>query len=117
MLEIASCNSLLAASLRVFGAAGAIGAFTVADTDGLSSSGYGVNYGNSYIQTVTWDGGGVHAEGFLTYSQSTDPANPHFKDFTQAYSQKHWYRFPFHDAEIAAAQESVMELIGTPASP
>ncbi len=104
-------------SIPIFGAAGAIGAFTVADTDGLSSSGYGVNYGNSYIQTVTWDGGGVHAEGFLTYSQSTDPANPHFKDFTQAYSQKHWYRFPFHDAEIAAAQESVMELIGTPASP
>jgi len=102
------------ASIPIFGAEGAIGAFTVADTDGLSSSGYGVNYGNSYIQTVTWEDGGVHAEGFLTYSQSTDPANPHYKDFTQAYSQKQWYRFPFHDGEIAAAKESVVELTGTP---
>ena len=61
---------------------------------------------------MTWDTDGVHAEGFLTYSQSTDPASPHFADFTEAYSQKRWHRFPFHPDEIAAAQESQITLEG-----
>lgn len=103
------------ARIPIFGAEGSIGAFTVADTEGLGPPGYGVDYGNSYIQTVTWENGRVHAEGFLTYSESTDPANPHFSDFTQAYSQKRWHRFPFRDAEIAAARISTIALSGTPA--
>jgi len=78
------------------------GAFAIADAPGISQSGYDVSYGNSYIQTVTWDEDGVHAEAFVTYSQSTDPANPHFSDFTQAYSRKQWQRFPFRPAEIEA---------------
>ncbi|MDR3419271.1 MAG: penicillin acylase family protein [Nevskia sp.] len=86
------------------------GIFTTAAADSLTQDGYDIDFGNSYIQTVTWDGGGVHAEGFLTYSESTDPASPHYSDFTQAYSAKQWYRFPFHDAEIAAAQESQIVL-------
>jgi acyl-homoserine-lactone acylase len=52
----------------------------------------------------------VRAEGFLTYSQSTDPANPHYADFTRAYSQKAWYRFPFRAEEIEAQMESRIEL-------
>ena len=99
------------ASIPIFGGIGdPVGIFTTAYADALTSSGYNVDFGNSYIQTVTWDSGGVHAEGFLTYSQSTDPANPHYADFTQAYSQKQWYRFPFHAAEVAAAAQSTIEL-------
>lgn len=64
-------------------------------------------YGNSYIQTVTWepDGSGFRprAEGFITYSQSTDPASPHFVDFTHEYSAKRWHRFPFEQDEVLAA--------------
>jgi len=99
------------ATIPIFGGIGdPVGIFTTAYADALTSSGYNINFGNSYIQTVTWDSGGVHAEGFLTYSQSTDPANPHYADFTQAYSQKQWYRFPFHAAEVAAAAQSTIEL-------
>ncbi|WP_028080929.1 penicillin acylase family protein [Solimonas soli] len=94
----------------VFGSEGSIGAFTVADSDGLTSSGYQVNYGNSYIQAVTWEGGKVHAEGFVTYSESTDPANPHFSDFTQRYTQKQWLRLPFSSDEIAADRQSSVDL-------
>ena len=109
-------------TLILSGIAGAaIGAFTIAeyserelDPDTLGPEGYRIDFGNSYIQVVTWDSGGVHAEGFLTYSQSTDPANPHYADFTEAYSQKRWYRFPFHPSEIAAEQESRITLTGTP---
>jgi acyl-homoserine-lactone acylase len=96
-----------------------IGAFTVADTTDDSSRSqivdghYPVTFGNSYIQAVTWDAAtGVHAEGFLTHSESTDPANPHFDDFTRAYSAQRWAKFPFRPDEIAAAQRSVRVLSG-----
>jgi acyl-homoserine-lactone acylase len=108
------------ATIPIFGAGGSIGAFTIAEDseqelapDTLGPEGYRINFGNSYIQVVTWDNDGVHAEGFLTYSQSTDPASPHYADFTEAYSQKHWHRFPFYPSEIAAAQESQITLTGT----
>ncbi|MFI4980818.1 MAG: penicillin acylase family protein [Nevskiales bacterium] len=99
--------------IPVFGGIGdPVGIFTTAYADALTKDGYDINFGNSYIQTVTWDSGGVHAEGFITYSESSDPANPHYSDYTQAYSQKQWYRFPFHDSEIQADKESETTLTG-----
>ena len=80
------------------------GAFTIADSLPLSTRGYEVSYGNSYIHTVTWGDEGVRAEGFVSYSQSTDPASPHFADFTREYGAKRWHRFPFTPAEIEAAK-------------
>jgi acyl-homoserine-lactone acylase len=113
-IQQSGVNTAGGAKIPVFGGIGdPVGIFTTAYADALTADGYDINFGNSYIQTVTWDSGGVHAEGFLTYSQSTDPANPHFADFTQAYSQKQWYRFPFHDAEVQAAKESQIELTGS----
>jgi acyl-homoserine-lactone acylase len=100
--------------IPVFGGQFFEGAFTIADAPALNASGYDVAYGNSYIQTVTWDTGGatpkVHAEAFLTYSQSTDPANPHFADYTREYSAKRWKRLPFTAEEIAADKISEMQL-------
>jgi acyl-homoserine-lactone acylase len=89
--------------IPIFGGQFYEGAFTIADSARLSNRGFEVSYGNSYIHTVTWDENGrVHAEGFVTYSQSTDPANPHFADFTREYSAKRWHKFPFTPEEIAA---------------
>jgi acyl-homoserine-lactone acylase len=94
--------------IPIFGGEGSEGAFTIM-SGGNITDGYRVNFGNSYIQTVTWDsnnpaGANPIAEGFITYSQSTDPASPNFSNFTSAYSAKQWQRFPFSDAEIAAQQ-------------
>ena len=86
----------------VFGGDFFEGAFTIASSDALTGTGYDVSYGNSYIQTVTWDSGGVKAEGFVTYSQSTDPANPHFSDYTREYSAKRWHQLPFKASDIEA---------------
>jgi acyl-homoserine-lactone acylase len=82
--------------------------------------GYRITYGNSYIQAVTWEPDGLdglgaprfkpHAEGFITYSESTDPANPHWSDFTRAYSAKQWQRLPFTPEEIAAQRISSVRL-------
>lgn len=91
--------------IPVFGGEGFEGAFTIASSRGsdFTDAGYPVRYGNSYIQTVTWDEAGQPvAEGFVTYSQSTDPASPYFRDMTEQYARKQWIRFPFSEADIQA---------------
>jgi acyl-homoserine-lactone acylase len=103
--------------IEIFGGEGFEGAFTIANSGTITTDGYKVMYGNSYIQTVTWapDGDGFRpvAEGFVTYSQSTDPASPHYADFTREYSAKRWYRFPFRPAEIEEKKISRIRLLGT----
>ncbi|MCQ8895680.1 penicillin acylase family protein [Limnobacter humi] len=90
--------------IPIFGGTSPEGAFTVVSVDSrLSKAGYNVVYGNSYIQAVTWrDDGTPKADAMLTYSISTDPANPHYDDYTKAYSQKQWLTLPFTPAEIQA---------------
>ncbi|TXH04772.1 MAG: hypothetical protein E6R07_06660 [Nevskiaceae bacterium] len=98
-------------SIPIFGGEDFEGAFTVVDgTNKLDADGYRVPYGNSYIQAVTWDANGVVADAFVTYSESTDPANPHFSDYTKEYSAKRWHRLPFHAADVQAQQISQQHL-------
>lgn len=98
-------------SIPIFGGEDFEGAFTVVDgTNKLDADGYRVPYGNSYIQAVTWDSKGVVAEGFITYSESTDPANPHFSDYTKQYSAKNWHRFPYHAADVKADKISQIRI-------
>lgn len=62
-----------------------------------------VNYGNSYMQVVGFlPDGNVDANTFVTYSQSVDPASPHFDDYSRRYAGKDWLRAAFTEAEIAA---------------
>ncbi|HEU5008341.1 MAG TPA: penicillin acylase family protein [Jatrophihabitantaceae bacterium] len=60
--------------------------------------------GSSYVQVVTWnDGPCPNARTILTYSESTDPTNPHYADQTALFSQKRWVRDRFCAASIAEA--------------
>lgn len=68
-------------------------------TDGL---GYIPFHGSSYMQVVTFDAHGPVADGLLSYSQSTDPASPHYADQTWLYSRKQWNRLPFSESDIRA---------------
>jgi acyl-homoserine-lactone acylase len=68
-------------------------------TDGL---GYIPFHGSSYMQVVTFDANGPVADGLLSYSQSTDPASPHYADQTWLFSRKQWNHLPFSDADIAS---------------
>jgi acyl-homoserine-lactone acylase len=100
-------SGVQASATPIFGGTSPEGAFTIVSTEPsrLNSEGYKVTYGNSYIQAVTWDANGKpQADAMLTYSLSTDPANPHFDDYTKAYSQKNWARLPYTDAQIQAAK-------------
>ena len=47
------------------------------------------------------------------YTESTDPGNPHFADYTRAYSAKNWLTLPFTPAQIEASKiEPTLELTG-----
>ena len=67
-----------------------------------ATAGYSVIFGASYVQAVSFDEQGPVANAVLTYSQSSDPASPHYADQTREFSKKQLHRFPFSDAEIAA---------------
>ena len=62
-------------------------------------------HGTSYIQIVGFDEDGPMADAILSYSQSTNPASPHYADQTEAYAIKAWNRLPFSAEEIEAARQ------------
>jgi acyl-homoserine-lactone acylase len=57
-------------------------------------------YGSSYIQAVTFTRKGPEARAVLTYSQSSDPANPHYADMTRLFSSYGWVDLPFAEGDI-----------------
>lgn len=59
-------------------------------------------HGTSYIQIVGFDEQGPVADAILSYSQSTNPASPHYADQTRAYAAKQWHRLPFLTKDIKA---------------
>jgi len=70
---------------------------------GLTAQGYvGAHWGQSYLQTVTFDAQGPVAQGLLTYGQSVDPTSPWYADQTMAYSRKEWPTLPFTQEAIRA---------------
>ena len=69
---------------------------------GITSKGYDITYGSSYIQIVTFDDRGPVAAGMLTYGQSSDPASPFAYDQLEPFSRKQWPALPFHRSDIEA---------------
>lgn len=103
--------------IEMYGGPGATGNFTIAipyserphdmSQSGrlpIQADGYPlITYGNSWVYTVQYPASGrVQANGYVTYSQSTDPASPHYADYTEAYANKEWPLLPFHEDEIQA---------------
>jgi len=71
---------------------------------GISAKGLTIDYGSSYIQSVTFDARGPVAQAILTYGQSTDPASPHANDQMRLFSRKEWPVLPFHADDVAKAR-------------
>ena len=67
----------------------------------ITARGLRIDYGTSYVQTVTFDARGPVAQAILTYGQSTNPASPHANDQLRAFSAKRWHSLPFHAEDIA----------------
>jgi len=75
--------------------------FSVITSSLVDGEGYSnITHGNSYMQAVTWDDTECpDAYGMITYSQSTDPASPHYADATRLYSEGGWIDMPFCAAD------------------
>lgn len=84
------------------GGTGASGMFSNINAPLTKGKGYTpIVQGNSYIQVVTWDDeGNPDASVVLTYSQSQQPASPHFADQTRLYSKGGWIKLPFTEEQI-----------------
>jgi acyl-homoserine-lactone acylase len=72
------------------------------DQSGLTTDGYLVLNGTSFLLAVELDEDGPEASALLTYSQSSDPSSANFDDQTRLFSQKQWREVRFSDGEIAA---------------
>ncbi|ESP91353.1 penicillin acylase family protein [Pseudoalteromonas luteoviolacea] len=76
---------------------------------GLSTDGYPINYGSSWMMVVGFDEHGPQARGLLTYSQSNNPNSPHFTDASEHYAAgKGLIDLPYTDAQIK--QNKVSEI-------
>jgi acyl-homoserine-lactone acylase len=80
--------------------------FSVISANLVKGEGYSdVEAGNSYIQAVSWDESDCpNANAILTYSQSTDPASPHYADATKLYSRSGWIDMPFCESDRDAQE-------------
>ena len=68
-------------------------------------------FGNTYVSAVSWDETDCpDAYSVLTYSQSSDPASPHYADGTALFSEGGWIDMPFCQTDIEA-QELRREII------
>lgn len=71
----------------------------------LTEKGYPVVTGSSFLMAVEFTARGPRAKAFLTYSESGDPASPHFADQTELFRKKQWRPVLFEEQDIAAAIE------------
>jgi acyl-homoserine-lactone acylase len=59
-----------------------------------------IRTGSSFVMAVQFGSRGPAGRAILTYSQSENPASPHFDDQTRLYSQKQWLPMRFSEGSI-----------------
>jgi acyl-homoserine-lactone acylase len=67
---------------------------------GISNAGIRIDYGTSYVQTVTFDERGPVAQALLVYGQGTNSNSPHQTDQLRMYAEKRWPQLPFHPEDV-----------------
>ena len=72
--------------------------------------------GSSFIQVVTWPRHGACPVGstILTYSESSNPASPHFADQTKLFSKKQFLPDRFCPSQIAADPNLQVTTVSAP---
>jgi len=98
--------------IPIHGGAGPEGVFNVISVDDASlepKKGWtSIRHGASWIYVVEFTDDGPRSEGFLTYSQSTDPTSPHYSDQTELYAMKGWDDLLWRDEAVEAGTLSRM---------
>jgi acyl-homoserine-lactone acylase len=81
------------------------------DTTELTENGeYPVNNGNSWVMAMEFGEDGPEARAVMTYSQSEDPASPHYADQSVLYSDGQLRDIRFTEADIAAHTVETLQL-------
>ena len=81
---------------------------SINETTSLGPDGYVVNGGNSWIMAMQFTEQGPEARAIMVYSQSNDPASPHYDDQCALYATESMRPIAFTEAQIAAdLQDSV----------
>ena len=68
--------------------------------EALTSSGYNIVHGSSFIMTLNYTEVGPSAEAILSYSQSGSSSSEHFSDQTELYRDKVWRDIYFKPSDI-----------------
>ncbi|MGK4008765.1 penicillin acylase family protein [Sorangium sp. So ce1036] len=84
------------------------------EVTGLTTSGYPINYGTSFLLALEFTSDGPRAEALLSYAQSHDPASPHFADQTAMFSRKEWRPALFAQEDIEADPDLVVKVVAAP---
>ncbi|MEM1141340.1 MAG: acylase [Pseudomonadota bacterium] len=84
----------------------------VEDSRYLTSDGYPIVHGSSFIMTLGFNAEGPEAEAMLSYSQSGVPGAAHFRDQTQLYAQKEWRSIAYHAADVREQAVSSRTITG-----
>lgn len=77
----------------------------------LSSDGYVINYGTSFIMAMQFTDDSPEAYAFLTYGQSDDPSSPYHTDQTKRFSEKDWRKILYTEEEIEADEALEVDVI------
>lgn len=86
--------------IPIHGGPGSLGVYNAIQTVAGEQGKREVVSGTSYLQVVSFDEHGPQALGVLAFSLSSDPASPHSRDQTQAFSAKEWRRLPFTEQQV-----------------
>jgi acyl-homoserine-lactone acylase len=92
------------AGINLHGCPDEKGCFNAIDASGERPAGRSAAsiQGSSFIMAVELTPNGPRARTILTYSQSANPASPHYRDQTLLFSRKQWVTERFTEAEINA---------------
>jgi len=101
-------------AIPIHGGAGPEGVFNVISVDDKSlepvKGWTSIRHGASWIYVVEFTDTGPKSQGFLSYSESTDPSSPHYSDQTELYSKKGWDDLLFNDADVEKAVVSRVKI-------
>jgi len=86
----------------IHGGAGTLGIYNAIQSVPREDGKLEVVSGTSYLQVVSFDDKGPHAQGLLAFSLSSDPASKYSRDQTEAFSKKQWSVLPFTEQQIQA---------------
>jgi len=88
------------------------GEFNAIYTHFTSGQGFSAPYtGSSFVQAISWNNGRCPIGGsILTYSESENPASPHYADQTKLFSRKQWVPDTFCQAAVLRDTKSTTVL-------